>query len=311
MKIVDCFIWLAPHEKELLYLKFLLESPCVDEWVGVENHFTYRGDYKGPSLQQVVDGDPRFAPFRDRLTVISLEAPLCPPEEARRWQGVVDPPVFAEAEWRLRDAPLAHLLANYQDEDRVWVSDVDEMIDYSDPWRRDRLHEAFTRHAGEPLQFDRIRYGYDFHNRWFREKRDMITPAFTVGNLCRGEARLRDKKWVGRPVDIEDDRPLIFEYSFCFSYEGVLAKFDSSLHTHWTREKIDQSLRCNHWPMTSYQEVSRNCRWHWLEFVELTEKNSPTHVRENLDALRTHLVPDDYRENRLREYGYAPHFSPT
>lgn len=306
MKIIDTFIWLGPHEADLLYLKLLLESPCVDEWVGVENHYSYRGDFKGPSLAKVLEED-RFAPYRDRFTWISI------PDNFSVAPGTfgsdtIDPRPFAEAEWKLRDAPTTYLLQKYRmDHDMVFLTDVDEMIDFTDPWRRDRILHYLGRE--DTIQFDRFRYTWDYDNRWFREKLDMVTPCFSIGALKNGGAHLHDKKWVGTPVPIENHNPFIFEYSFVFPYDGILYKFNTSLHTRWVKDKIDASIEYNHWTMTAYQgDPDRNNRWHWFETAALSERNSPAYVRENLAKLKTNLVPEDYKERRLRRYGYCPNF---
>jgi hypothetical protein len=156
-------------------------------------------------------------------------------------------------------------------------------------------------------QIERIRYIYSPRNRAWRERGDIINPLYSIGQLRSGGVRLRDKKWVGDLVP-HDERPLVFEYCFCMSRAAIDAKYASSLHTHWSKGKIDASLECNHWGKTDYQgDPSPGCRWDWFEFVELTETNSPRFIRENPAFLEHALVPADYRQRRLQRYGHEGH----
>ncbi len=306
MKVVDSFIFCAAYEKELLLLKFILESPCVDEWVGAECHYDYRGRRKGPILEELLRSDPRFAPYRDRVHVISLAENLsgANPDDPSL-EGVTDPPQYAEAEWRLRDAALPYLLSKYDDWDRVFVTDVDEMVDFTDADRRDRMMHHLK--SDLPWQHDRVRYIYDFDIRAFREEFDCITPSYRIGHLRLGQARLRDKKWVGIPVP-NGERPMVFEYCFCFEREGIYQKLESSLHTKWSRELIDLSLETNHWTRTSYQTLDYRNRYLWFERVQLTDDNSPLFVRQHFDQLRTNLVPEDYQTRRLARFNFVANF---
>lgn len=311
MKIVDTTIFLAEHEAELLHLKLTLESFCVDEWVLIENHYTYRGEYKGPKLATLLQQE-RFAPFRDRVTYFSIHDNFSVPVGTYDPNKVYDPKEFAEAEWKLRDAPTSYLLQKYNDRDMVFVSDVDEVIDFLDPWRRERLMYWLNKH--ETLQFDRVRYWWDVDCRAWRDRMDMVTPAFSIRALKAGAAKLRDKKWVGRQVQLETDdrgsaRPYIFEYSFCFDRAGIDYKYGTSLHTKWSREAIDTSILCNHWTMRADERVSFQNRFQWFERVPLNRFNSPQYVIDNYHKLKTNLVPDDYRERRKQVYnGFVANF---
>lgn len=302
MKIVDCIIVNDLFELDLLLLKLRVESHAVDEFVVSECEYDYRGRYKGPLWEGAIERDPRFGPFRDRVTVNTVKENLSGISPEQIGAGI-DPPQCAEAEWRLRDSPAGYLLKKYADGDRVFTSDVDEVIDFEDPARRDRLFGLLD--TDRKLQIERIRFSYDYDCRSFREAGDIVTPCFTVGHIRAGAARLRDKKWVGDLVPVGSN-PLAFEYCHVFGgREAVVAKHMSSLHTQWSRRKVLDAVQTATWPMTDYQgDPDRNNRWHWFEVRELTALNSPRFVRENLHALRTYMVPENYRENRVRLYGH-------
>ena len=78
MRIVDTFLFSEPHEKEVLLIKLNLGAHYVAEWVLVENEYTHQSEFKGLFAQQMIDGDPRFDPFKDRLRIISGTHPFPP-----------------------------------------------------------------------------------------------------------------------------------------------------------------------------------------------------------------------------------------
>lgn len=296
MKIIDTVICCGDYESELIYTKVLLESPKVDEFIFIENAYDYRGNYKGYFLNRLFE-QKRFDPFREKLTVFM---------EAKQFQASnpnsIDPPEFATAEAFLREVPTGNIIDNYDENDRILLTDCDEMFDFIDEERTRRvLGELGT---DDPIQFERIRYWLDWDMMSFRSKGDIVSPSFKVKHLKNGVARLSNKKWVGRLVE-NGTRPFCFEYCNCFPIEGHYRKYSSSLHTYWTKEKIDEACLTGTWAKTAYQgPPDRNCRWDWLLRVKLHENNSPQYIIDNLDKLKTNLVPDNYIENRLKLYGF-------
>ena len=303
MKIIDVSIFCDIYEKELVFLKILLERDVVDEFIWCENEYDYRGRYKGRILENMIAGDERFADYRKKIKVITVSRDF-----TNGNSGLVnelDPRQFHNAEEYLRNSATDYVIDKYKDGDRIIVSDIDEMVDFSSARRLDRIFSCFKQFGNDPLQFDRYRYSYDFDIRSYREEMDMVTPVYTVHNLRHGQARLSDKKWVGHHIP-NGNMPCVFEYCFCFPYEGILKKFDSSLHTQWSKERIDISLETATWTRTQYQEwpPNQNNRWLWFERVPLTRENSPQYVRDNFKELSTGLVPEDYKERRIKYFGH-------
>lgn len=297
MKIVDTSICCAPYESELIYIKLQLEHPHVDEFIFTENCFDYRGFNKGYFLADLFKQG-RFDPFRNKITVL----------QANRNFGFgisdynIDPPEFAQAEAFLREFATEYIISKYDDEDRVLLTDCDEMFDFIDEERTSRILKELN--TDDPIQFDRVRYIFDFDNRAFRDYCDMVSPSFKVKHLKSGLARLSNKKWVGRQVG-NDRNPMCFEYCHCFNYDGYIKKHMSSLHTCWTKEKLDEALQGNFWPATAYQRhPDNNNRWHWFMKVPLHKNNSPSYIRHNLEVLRTNLVNPDYINFRKEHYGF-------
>lgn len=303
MKIIDVSIFCNEYEKELALLKLRLESPVVEEFIWCENTYDYRGKYKGPILAAMIEGDKRFSPFKDKITVVTMDTDFT---GGRPLSGI-DPKEFHNAEVSLRECATEYVLNSFADEDRIFVSDIDEMIDFTDTSRRGYVLDTLKYYGLNPIQFERIRYINDFDIRAYRSPMDIITPAFSVLNLRQRHAKLSDKKWVGYPVPAGQN-PAIFEYCFCFPYKDILAKYNTSLHTCWSKGKIDHSLEYNYWTKTDYQGgPDTNNRWDWFRKVELHQYNSPLYVREHLEVLRTCNVPQDYQQKRLATYGFTEH----
>lgn len=302
MKIIDSLIWCDDYEQDLLLLKLEMESPVVSEWIISHCSHNYHGEFKGDTLTKVLE-QPRFGYWKDRIKVIYSDENLSgDPSLARN----IDPVEFGNAEFKLRNAPTQYILDNFDDNDRILVTDVDEMFDFMDEDRAERILKELR--TDDPIQFDRTRYIFDFDNRAFRDFCDMVSPSYKVKHLRRGIARLQDKKWIGRQVG-NGSNPMVFEYCHCFPYNGYISKHMSSLHTQWSVKKLDDALRWNIWPQTDYQNgPDKNNRWHWFKKVELHENNSPWAVREYIAILATHLVNPWYINARLKDFNFDGNF---
>ncbi len=300
MSLVNVSIYCDTYELDLLLLKLILENSAVSEWVIAENCYNYHSKFKSFSLAKSIKNDSRFNIFRDKITVVELD------KQFGGDSNTTDPKEFSDAEATLREAPWNYINRKYNDDVKVIVSDIDEVFDFTDISRKTRIKELLGRNV--PLQFDRLRYWWDINNRSWREPGDMITPVYSMKNLRDGTAKLSNKKWIGEIVHL-NNFPLVFEYCFCFNYDAVLSKYNSSLHTKQSKELINDSINMNFWTRTTYQNLDFNNRFLWFERVNLTEKNSPKYVRDNFNALKTNLVPENYRQRRIDKYGINPNFA--
>lgn len=301
MKIIDTSICCGDYEGDLIYLKVWLESQQVDEFIFTENSYDYRGIFKGYFLNDLFR-QARFNHFRNRITVLQASKSL----SITANHNSIDPPEFAQAEAHLREFATNYIVNKYSDEDRILLTDCDEMFDFWDEWRTNKVLGELS--TDDCLQFERIRFWLDFDVLSFRSKGDIVCPSYKVKHLKEGQAKLSQKKWNGRLVE-NGNRPYAFEYTNCFNIEGHYKKYGSSLHTYWSKEKIDEACLTGTWAKTTYQgPPSKTCRWDWLLPVNLHKNNSPKYVRENLDILKTNLVPHNYIENRIKLYGFDGNF---
>lgn len=293
-KIVDTFLFSEPHEADLLWVKFNVEDKCVDEWILQENHYTLQGEYKGAHAKTVLEQE-RFAPFLDKVTVITLDNKILDGrEEGHNFHR----------ENLQRAICVQHLLQRYESDTLVMVSDTDEMIDFSDDTRAHMFSCMFESNPGKHFYVGRQRYWYDYDNKCFLPNiRIPVVPVELLHQYPDAISRVRHSHGITFDAG---DRPIAFEYSYVFKdMEDVWRKKCTYAHTNFTHECIEIALECNHWPRTDKRgESIGGDKMDFFEFVELTPENSPKFVRDNLDILKTNIVNPNYRENRLKRYGY-------
>jgi hypothetical protein len=295
-KVVDTFLYASGYEKEVLLTKLHCEDPVVDQWVLVDCAETFRGEFKGLSAKDLIAGDSRFAPFRDRIHVVELPH--------RPYQGKPGYHTYYLNEKMSREAAFPFVRDNFSDEDWVIVADCDEMVDGTDPERRSRFLGLLNQHGDKTVYLAHKRFWWDFDSatNW-----PFIYSAFArLGELKAGRVKMSCRvDTPSRHIHIPaGDNPIMVEYSFCFAREGCWAKLCSFVHDGYRPQELDDAIATNSWVKSAARgERPGDGAWDWFEVVELTPANSPKYVRDNLDRLKTNLIPADYRENRKRLYG--------
>lgn len=296
MKILDSFLFSEVYEKELLLLKFELEDAGVDEWLLLENAYSFQGDFTGLHARALIDSDNRFDRFKHKLRIISKEEPT----EYLPKHQFLDHLSYKVEYWQ-RDLAHDYFLENYGADDWVMVSDVDEMIDFSNVERKAELFLKMKNSVSGLLVFPTKRFWYDFDNAYH----------YLIGNAMCSKKYLLDTGKMLHDVRAENRRVMhkgwkhiiAFEYSSCYSADFILRKFYTSTHTGYTANDLRQALRCNQ--RTSSENASwktQNNKYFFFEMVKLTEANSPRYVRERLSFYKTHSVDPKYRENRRVDY---------
>jgi hypothetical protein len=300
MIIIDAFLFSEPSEREVLLTKFHLGSAVVTEWILLENSYTFRGEYKGLRAHEVL-ADPAFAPFRERVTVVSTEIkfPLVHSQDSNG-----DAITFV-SQYAQRDSVMEYLDQKWAGRPDAWllISDTDECLDGSTTNKRTSLLN-WTRLGSDLLVLDRKRFWFDFDNVWPAQRftplvrisalRGWFGPGHSLGTI-RGPLI---RSWPSAGL-----RGLLYEYSACYGLAAVRRKYDTVGHVGMQQPDLDRALACNHRPQFRIkgQQVGLG-RDDWLERVRLTERNSPDYVRENFERLRTRNIADNYVENRKRFY---------
>lgn len=296
MKIVDSFLFSEPYEKELLLLKFILEDSGVDEWIVLENSYSFQGSYIGLSARKIIEGDERFQPFRSRITYIEKEVETKTLEKHK----INDEDSYKVEFWQ-RDLAHDYFLEKYAAEDWLFISDVDEMIDFTNVNRKKELLEMMVLNNGRALFIPVKRFWYDFDNEYkvllwrpLCSKQYLLSSAKKLHEVRVDSFRYRGKPW---------SNTIGFEYSSCYDKEFILRKFYTSTHTGFTANDMLQSLRCNHRPTHEVASLKpENDDKYFFEQVKLTAGNSPAYVRDNLQALKTNIIDPQYRQNRKTDY---------
>lgn len=303
MKIVDSFLFSETFEKELLLLKFILEDTLVDEWILLENAYSFQGDYKGLQAAQLIDSDDRFIPFKNKVTIISKEMQ---PELLNK-EHVLDEKAFKVEHWQ-RDLAHQYFVDKYSDEDWIIISDVDEALDATDANRKSELLNRIRTNKEGVLHVATKRYWFDFDNEY---KIVYGIPMCTKAYLIKNNLQLHDVRvaYHGN-LQMKWNNIIGFEYSSCFNAEEIFQKLNTNAHTGYTYSELQQALRCNHRPISSKRSVQLTPNDHnFFELTALNESNSPKYVRENIDWLKTNNIHPNYKENRQADY---PHlFSAT
>jgi hypothetical protein len=298
MRIIDTFLFSEPFEKEVLLVKFNSGGDRIHEWVLIENSYTHQGDYKGLYAAEMLASDDRFKPFLSRIKVISGDLvfkKLDYDNKASDKQGI-------SQEWQQRDLVKEYLLEKYAEGDYFLISDTDECLDLSSSDENYHLLiSKIKENRNGVTQIPRRRYWYDFDNVW-NESRSVPIVSLTYLKLnstkSLGEIRVANfgpcKPW---------ERWILFEYSFCFSRDLLLRKYQTFAHVGIYDEDIDIALKCNHIPVIKGDRdtISRNPKF-WLTKVQLNESNSPAYVRANYSMLRTDIVDVSYITNRKLYY---------
>ena len=296
MRIVDTYLLSEPHEKEVLLIKLNLEAPHVVEWVLVENAFTHQSEPKQLYARAMIDGDSRFEPFKDRLTVISGSHRFPPVDRT----GDVDEQGLA-ADRAQRELAREYLLETYGDDTWILVSDADEALELSSDRDYDYLRRKVTELGSPVVPLPRTRYWYDIDNLWLDRR---ATTLVRLGEIrSRGESLGHHRqKWTMRPLAWP--RAVVYEYSYCYPTEHIERKFQSFAHAVYAPEEIARSISCNHVPVSAFRGRGPDLMSHtsWFKKVRLSRRNTPAYVLRNADHLRTNVVPPSYEANRRETY---------
>jgi len=297
MKIVDQFSFFDPEELNVLLIHLELGHAVVNEWLIIENNYTFQGAQKPYFLNDIIGKDIRFKKFLSKIKIFEVSYKI---NRESKENELFDNEAFIIEEMQ-RETVRDYLRSNYSNDDILLVSDADECVDFSDRRRRNLLLSKLA-NTRTHLKIPRIRFWYDFDNLW-SEIRSI--PAVRIGYYLNNNMTLhyiRFKDCGAGPTRLWKEH-VAFEYSFCLSKKGIYSKYDSFSHTGTTRKEIDDAIRNNRLIVSELrgQKLSVDTSW-WLRTVRLNSNNSPDYVRKNLNILKTNIIPRNYKMNRFMEY---------
>jgi hypothetical protein len=286
-----------PVELRTLLLKLRLESDGMDEWIFTENDYTFGSDYKGHVFKTLVASDDRFAPYRDRITILEGSYDC-------GFKGTEDMQEKRTRAWLsenyLKDLAVPYIMNKYGEDVWVSVADADEMLDFTDLRRAEKIRNILQGDYGHPLFLTMVRYWFDYDN-WARGRGYAILPIEMIRSANSISKAYDDYLHEATPMPNPEDL-IAFEYSACCTIEHIYRKLLDGPFYYHTMDDLREGFRYNHWPKAKaigeqIGSPSVNPD-NWFETVELTELNSPVYVREHLAELKTHNIDPNYKENR-------------
>jgi len=295
-KLIDTFLFSEQFESNCLEVKLNCGSEYIDEWIAIQGDYTFRGEYKGSCLEELLKEE-RFAKFRNRIHVITIKENLF----ERICTGHNEKNYFL-VEYASRKACWDYIRSKYDDSTRVLMSDVDEVLDLSDA---DRRSEFFTiSAANEAWQTRQLKYWWNYNNLSTYPK---FLPIHTVGSLASGRTGFEKRN--DHCKQVPSKNLLAVEYSYSFSPLENYRKCSTFSHDRYNLECIEQALFFNTWHKTRERgEILGDQPWDWFETIELTPENTPNFVLENFDRLDTKTIDIDYAENRKKHFNLQyPH----
>ena len=292
MKIVSTFLFARAYEVNVLLCKLHSEYEWVGEFIGIESKYDTHGNYKGLTLNKVLEGK-EFEPFLDKITVLSNVESF--------YSGDYDEQNNLLCEFNSRAYCWDYVKGKYSDNDWLLLEDADEMLDFSNPQRRDILLDIFKKESGS-IQIPQQRMWWDFDNLSLYEKYE---PCHQVGKLKEIEHpfhhRNKNCKTVHTPTFCA------YEYSHCFSRDENWIKVTTSAHDKYQKSTMDSAYSLN----TFHKEPNRGERLSYphdfFETIELTQENSPKFVLDNIEKLRVSTIDPNYGENRKITFNCHPH----
>lgn len=299
IKVIDCCLISDIFEGNCLEIKLNCESDVVCEWVLIESPYSFRGEYKGACCETLLRQE-RFKPFLDRIKVITIEENLF----EKLCQGHCEKEYF-KVEFASRAACWDYIREKYEDDTRVLVSDVDELIDFADQKRRDKFFEICSRKISKGFQLHQLKYWWDITNLSFAPK---YMPVHTISSLRLGTTSFTHRNNDCQQIN-DTDIICAFEYAYSFSLEDNFKKCSTFAHDRYTVGSLHRSQMLNCWHRDAARgEVLGRDVYDWFETIELNEYNTPKFVLENLNRFKINAIDPNYASNRVNIYGWTnPH----
>lgn len=310
-----------PHEDNLLWLKFNVEDPFVNEWVITESAYTFQGKHKPIHIHDVLSQD-RFTPFRHKIHVIELDRNTnfeyeigfkeLLKRKVKRWLNEhkgrdYELVPYAEhagfyAEITQRQACVAYLQAHYSPQDIVIACDADEIFDFNEG-KIELLEQMLAAHP-TPFYIRRLIFCYDYNNV---TARDRFSPIVRLKELAGNPKSMHQVRhpMPGERVVVEADRLLAYEYTFCFPKEAIAKKLASFAHVTDLDERALDFCLSNNVALINPGKIGEKYRADKENFyttVELDAHNAPAFLRQNADRFKTGVVSPDYLANRKQNH---------
>ena len=310
-KLYCTFLFSDTSEWELFVAKILSEKNLVEHWFVVEGEYSFKGERIGLRANEKLENEPRLLIYRSRITIIENQENLF--ESAKlsikpsfsdslrsirnRSLGKIlrKEKIFFSVEKRTRDLATSSILDVCQDSDWLLITDVDEILDTADSrgqYIRDKLAEA----QGKFLRVSRLRYVFDFDNL---DPQVKFCPIIKI-SLLRGEqpSKISDFRFRQDGL-IVTAKPLVYEYSYCFSVDAINRKLQNFAHVGPNSDIFSAALRLNHHFIQPGMDTTNRI---WLEQSTPELEFHAAYIIENIANLQTRNINPDYKIARRNEF---------
>lgn len=305
------FLFSDPSEWELFVAKILSEQNLVTHWFVVDGDFSFKGEYIGLCAKDMLLKEARLEKYRSRITIIENKENFYESAKVAVKSSYTDTlrslrnrslgrvirkeKVFFSVEKRTRDLALSNILEICRDSDWLLISDVDEILDTSGD-RRQFIGDRIDKTKGKFLRVPRLRYVFDFDNL---DPQVKFCPIIQI-SLLSGDHPLSISEFRFRQDGlILTARPLVYEYSYCFSMEAIKRKLQSFAHVGPTNDMFSAALRLNHHFIQPGMNTATRT---WLEQSTPEIEFHASYIVENFSNLQTGNINPDYRSARRNEF---------
>ena len=305
------FLFSDAAEWELFVAKILSEKNLVQKWFVVNGAYSFKGEYIGLCAKNLLANEPRLKPYGSRIEIIENETNYFNHSRRRKSISLVDifrylrnrahqrviqkEKAFFSVEKWTRDLATTSILNQTDNSDWLLISDVDEILDTSGT-RGEYIGEKLNSTSAKSVRVLQLRYVFDFDNLAPQVK---LCPIVKI-SLLRGEESSKISEFRFRQEgQILSAKPLIFEYSYCFSIEAIRRKLQNFAHVGPVEDVFSAALRLNHhFIQPGFSTTNRL----WLKKYELDVDCHAAYVINNFNELRTGNINPDYEIARINEF---------
>lgn len=310
-KLYCTFLFSDAAEWELFVAKILSEKNLIEHWFVVDGEYNFKGEYIGLKAKNLLLNEPRLVNYRSRITIIenkdnffvSARHSIKPSfaDFLRKLRNrslgktLQNEKIYFSVEKRTRDLATSSVLEICQDSDWLLITDVDEIFDTYGP-RTKYISEKLAKVSGKFLRVLRIRYVFDFDNL---DPQVKFCPLIQIALLRGNEpSRISDFRFRQDGL-LLTLKPLVFEYSYCFSINAVKRKLQNFAHVGPDKEMFSAALRLNHHFIQPGMNTTNRI---WLDQSAPELEFHAVYIFENLVKLKTGNVNPDYEEARKIEF---------
>ena len=310
-KLYCTFLFSDESEWELFVGKILSEKNLVEHWFVVEGQFSFKGEFIGSCAKKMLHNEPRLLGLTSRITIITNHENffegarnLIQPSITDRLRSLRNRPlskvlqkerIFFSVEKRTRDLSTATILDICQESDWLLITDVDEILDTSGS-RGEYIRGKLANTRGKFLRVPRLRYVFDFDNL---DPQVKFCPIIQI-SLLAGDQPLNISEFRFRQDGlILTARPLVYEYSYCFSMEAIKRKLQNFAHVGPAKDMFSAAIRLNHHFIQPGMNTATRT---WLEQSTPEIEFHASYIVENFSNLQTGNINPDYRSARRNEF---------